>query len=264
MEKLKKLRNDLDMCDEIIADAMRMRFQIVQELTNYKQEHGMSMVQPEEEERKKALLNQKLGDYKYKDAVLKVHDAILYRSKRIQTHELFDFNIFLIGFMGVGKSTISKVLENTFAMDVMEMDEVIVENNGMSVSEIFEFHGEEYFRNEETELLRQCQNKKNVIVSCGGGVALRPVNVEEMKKSGKVVLLTASPETILERVKGNHDRPLLENNKNVDFIANMMNDRRAAYMSAADYIVNTDGKSTYEICEEIISQVGGQQLQPAA
>lgn len=255
MKDLDKLRNDLDMCDEIIVDALRMRYQIIQEITNYKQENGIEVVQPEEEERKKKFVLEKLGDYKYKKSVLKVYESILYRSKRIQSHELFDFNIFLIGFMGVGKSTVSKALQRTFAMDVVEMDEIIAKRNGMSISEIFELHGEEYFRNEETELLRESRAKKNMIVSCGGGVPMRQVNVDEMKKSGKVVLLTASPETILEHVKHSHDRPLLENNKNVEYIAELMDKRKNAYEVAADIVISTDGKSVYDICEEIITKV---------
>lgn len=67
----------------------------------------------------------KLDDYEYKKSIMAVYDSVLYRSKRIQSHELFGFNIFLIGFMGVGKSTVSNALQNTFAMDVVEMDEMI-------------------------------------------------------------------------------------------------------------------------------------------
>ena len=92
-------------------------------------------------------------------------------------------------------------------------------------------------------------------VSCGGGVAMREVNVQEMRKSGKVILLTAKPETILERVKENHDRPLLENNKTVEYVSELMEKRRPAYEAAADIVIATDGKSANEICEEIIAQV---------
>lgn len=261
MNKLDKLRNDLDMCDEVIIDMLRMRAQIVQELINYKQANGIPTVQPDEENRKKKKFNKKLEDYEYRRSIMGVYDNILYQSKRIQSHELFGFNIFLIGFMGVGKSTVSKALKDTFAMDVIEMDEIIADRNGMSISEIFDLHGEEYFRNEETMLLKECQGKKNQIVSCGGGVAMRQVNVDEMKKSGIVVLLTATPETILERVEGNHDRPLLENNKTVDHISSLMEQRRPAYEAAADVTVSTNGKTAYEICEEIISKVSN--LKPA-
>ena len=75
-----------------------------------------------------------------------------------------------------------------------------------------------------------------------------------MRKS-RVVLLTAKPETILERVKDNHDRPLLENNKNVSFIADLLEKRRAKYEAAADIVVETDGKSELEICEELIHRL---------
>lgn len=255
MDKLEKLRNDLYMCDEVIIDMLRMRCQIVQELVNYKQENGIPTVQPQEEERKKKSFNKKLEDYQYRNSIMKVYDRILYQSKRIQSHELFDLNVFLIGFMGVGKSTISAALKEVFAMDVIEMDEIIAKRNGMSISEIFELHGEQYFRNEETELLRECQNKKNQIISCGGGVAMRQVNVDEMRKSGTIVLLTASPETILERVQSSHDRPLLENNKTIEHITSLMQAREQAYQNAADIIVNTDGKSVFEICEEIVNKV---------
>lgn len=255
MTNLEKLRNDLYLCDEILIDTLRMRSQILQELTSVKQELGIAAVVPEEEERKKQKFSEKLNDYKYKDAIMDVYDSIIYQAKRIQSSELFGFNIYLIGFMGVGKSTISKALKKTFAMDVIEMDQIIAERNSMSISEIFDLRGEEYFRSEETKLLKECGESKDQIISCGGGVAMRQVNVDEMKKSGKIVLLTASPDTILGRVEDSHDRPLLEHNKTVDHITALMNAREPAYQAAADIVVDTDGKSAYQICEEIISKV---------
>lgn len=84
---------------------------------------------------------------------------------------------------------------------------------------------------------------------------MRERNVVEMKKNGKVVLLTARPETILERVRDNHDRPLLEGNKNVEFIAGLMEKRRRKYEAAADVIIETDGKNELEICEELVQRI---------
>lgn len=80
---------------------------------------------------------------------------------------------------------------------------------------------------------------------------MRENNVVEMKKSGKIVLLKASPKTIYDRIKDNHDRPLLEKNKNVPFIAELMEQRREKYEKAADIIIETDGKDISQICEEI-------------
>ena len=124
-------------------------------------------------------------------------------------------NIFLIGFMGTGKSTVAACLSNDYGMEIIEMDQMIVEREEMSIPDIFAQKGEPYFRDAETNLLIEIQSKENAVVSCGGGVALREKNVEEMKKSGKIVLLNAKPETILERVKDDDNRPLLRGNKNV-------------------------------------------------
>ena len=170
----------------------------------------------------------------------------------MENKRLFDYNIFLIGFMGCGKSTIAGYLHDTFSMDVVEMDDIIAKREGMSISDIFEVHGEQYFRDLETNLLIEMQERKNVVISCGGGTPLRECNVVEMKKNGRVVLLTAKPETILDRVKDSHDRPLIENNKTVPFIADLMEKRREKYEAAADIIIETDGKDELQICEELI------------
>lgn len=252
MSKLDYLRENLEMCDEIILDALAMRYRMIEDITAYKRKHDLPIVQPEEEEKKRRLLLRRMGENQHQNNVMDVFESIILNSKKIQFRQLFDYNIVLIGFMGSGKSTISRALSKVFAMDVIEMDQVIAEREGMSISEIFEVHGEEYFRNLETELLRELQNRKGVVISCGGGVPMREENVVEMKKNGKVVLLTASAETILERVKNNHDRPLLENNKTVTFISDLMQKRRDKYEAAADIIIQTDGKSEFEICEEII------------
>ena len=157
--------------------------------------------------------------------------------------------------MGAGKSTISEFLKTVFAMEVIEMDQIIAERQSMSISDIFETYGEEYFRDLETNLLIEMQSKKNMVISCGGGVPMRERNVVEMKKNGRVVLLTAKPETILNRVKDNHDRPLLEGNKTVPFIADLMEKRREKYQAAADIVIETDDKSELEICEELVKKL---------
>lgn len=166
-----------------------------------------------------------------------------------------DQNIVLIGFMGTGKTTVANALKRRFGMEIIEMDQIIAEREGMTIPEIFEKHGEAYFRDAETDLLIELQERKNVIISCGGGTPLREKNVTEMKKNGRVVLLTATPETVFNRVKDSHDRPLIEQNKNVGFIEEMMEQRRPKYEAAADIIIYTDQKSASEICEEIAAKV---------
>lgn len=164
-------------------------------------------------------------------------------------------NIFLIGFMGTGKSTIARHIRRKFRMEMIEMDEQIEKQENMQISEIFAEHGEGYFRNLETELLREIAKKENQIVSCGGGVALREENVRLMKKSGEVILLTASPQTILDRVKSDNKRPLLEGKKSIEGIRDLMEARHERYEAAADRIICVDGKESEDIGEEIYEEM---------
>lgn len=255
MNQLEILRESLGQCDEIILDALIMRNRIVEDIMAYKEANGLQILQPEQEAKQKEWLEKRMEGRRHKDEVSDVFECIRTNSKRIQARKLFDYNIVLIGFMGTGKSTISDFLKNVFAMDVVEMDQIIAQRQGMSISDIFETYGEQYFRNLETNLLIEMQSRSNVVISCGGGTPMRECNVVEMKKNGRVVLLTAKPETILDRVKDNHDRPLIENNKTVPFITELMEKRRAKYEAAADIIIETDGKNELEICEELVHRL---------
>lgn len=162
-------------------------------------------------------------------------------------------NIFLIGFMGVGKSTIAKLLAKELEAELIEMDETIEAEAGMSINEIFERFGEPHFRDLETQLVERVAKTGGAVVSCGGGAVLRPENVDMMKRSGKIVFLSATPETIYERVKNSTNRPLLNGNMNVEYITSLMERRRVVYEDAADVVISTDGKWKSQIVEEILS-----------
>ncbi|HJB94059.1 MAG TPA: chorismate mutase, partial [Candidatus Mediterraneibacter intestinigallinarum] len=192
MNDLEMYREQLALCDDKIIDALVERNSIVEKIMVYKEKYGMPILQPAQEEKQKKKLEEKLKGNKYHEEIQDVFGRILRNSKRIQARKLFSYNIVLIGFMGAGKSTISDYLSTMFDMRLVEMDQEISERQEMSIPDIFATYGEEYFRNLETELLRELQTGKNCIISCGGGVALRKENVVEMKKNGRVVLLTAS------------------------------------------------------------------------
>lgn len=164
-------------------------------------------------------------------------------------------NIFLIGFMGAGKSTIARTLQRELGFPLVEMDERIVQEQGMSINDIFAQYGEAHFREIESQLVVDLGKQEPSIVSCGGGVVVRPENTQNMKKSGRIVLLKASPETIFERVKNSTDRPILNGHMNVEYIAELMEKRRALYEKAADITIQTDGKTREQICEEIIGKL---------
>lgn len=170
-------------------------------------------------------------------------------------------NIFLIGFMGCGKSTIAEMLAQKLGAECIEMDEQIVEEQGMPITEIFERGGEEYFREIETDLIRRLCAQKNMIVSCGGGAVLREENRRLMKETGVIVWLTAEPETIFARVKHSKNRPVLNGHMNIAYITELMEQRQSCYEEAADFSVKTDGRSREEICEEIILSAKGSNLQ---
>ena len=255
MNDLEMYREQLAMCDDKIIDALVERNTIIEKIMAYKETYGMPILQPAQEEKQERRLKEKLQDNKYQEEIHDVFQRILRNSKRIQARKLFSYNIVLIGFMGAGKSTISDYLSTMFDMKLVEMDQEIVEREEMSIPDIFATYGEEYFRNLETNLLKELQEGENCIISCGGGVPMRERNVVEMKKNGRVVLLTAKPETILERVKDNHDRPLLEGNKTVPYIAGLMEKRREKYQAAADIVIETDGKDKLEICEELVQKL---------
>lgn len=255
MNDLEMYREQLALCDDKIIDALVERNGIVEKIMAYKETYGMPILQPAQETKQQKRLEEKLKGNKYQEEIQDVFDRILRNSKRIQARKLFSYNIVLIGFMGAGKSTISDYLSTMFDMRLVEMDQEISERQEMSIPDIFATYGEEYFRNLETELLRELQTGRNCIISCGGGVALREENVAEMKKNGRVVLLTASPETIYERVKDSNDRPLLKGNNNVEFIADLMEKRREKYEMAADVVIQTDNKTILQICEELIAKL---------
>lgn len=161
----------------------------------------------------------------------------------------------LIGFMGAGKTTVSRELSKMTGRKELDMDAYIVEKEGMAITDIFAQFGEEYFRTKETASLIEIMKMDDLIVSCGGGVVVKDENVSYMKDGGVIVLLTATPQTILERVKESTDRPILNGNMDVEFIEQLMNKRKDRYLSVADVIVETDNKAVKEICAEIMEKI---------
>lgn len=161
-------------------------------------------------------------------------------------------NIAIIGFMGTGKTTVSSALSKITGLKEIDVDAYIVEKAKMSISEIFEKYGEEYFRNLETESLREIANNKNQIISCGGGAVLKDENVDILKNSGTIVLLTATPETIFDRVKDHTHRPILNNDMSLSHVKSLMEKREPRYQSVADIKVNVDSNDRILTCYDML------------
>lgn len=160
-------------------------------------------------------------------------------------------NIYLIGFMGSGKTTVANRLGQIFGKRKMEMDDVIEGRAGMPIPMIFERQGEESFREQETQVLRDI-TMDGAVISCGGGTPLREENRALMKKSGKIVYLTVRPETVLQRIeRGQTTRPVLKGHMDEDYVHDLIQKRDPAYRNCADFIIETDGKDVETICKEI-------------
>lgn len=252
MDTLEEIRERIRECDDQIVKSLEKRMDCIKEIIQYKREHGLTILQPEQEKKQREVLVKQLKEHKFEEEILDIFTYVVKNSRKIQAKSLFSYNIMLIGFMGAGKSTVSSYLSSLLEMEEIETDSLIVEKEGMSIARIFEEFGEEYFRNCESNTLIELQKRKQLIVSCGGGIVLRKENVEQMKKSGRIVLLTATPETTLERVKDSMERPILNNNMNTEFISQLMDKRREKYLKAADIIIATDNKSVSQICEELV------------
>lgn len=164
-------------------------------------------------------------------------------------------HIFLIGFMGVGKSSTARALSEQLEVEEIDTDQMIVSREGMPISQIFQEHGEEYFRQRETQLLEELAEREPCIVSCGGGMVLRQENVVKMKQMGEIICLTAQPETIYEHVKDSTARPLLQGHMNVEYIAQLMEEREPRYQAAADWTLVSDSITPWEMAEEIVRHI---------
>lgn len=159
--------------------------------------------------------------------------------------------IYLIGFMGTGKTTVSGYLKERYGLDILEMDREIEVRAGRTIPQIFADEGEESFRRMETQLLADLGERGEMVVSCGGGAVMRDENVRLMKKNGYLILLDATAEEIYERVRHSHHRPLLEGNMNVPYIDQLLQKRLPRYREAADRTVRVGGRTVAEIGDEI-------------
>lgn len=161
-------------------------------------------------------------------------------------------NIILIGFMGAGKTTVGKLLAREKGMFFVDTDDRIAEEQRRQIPDIFAEKGEPYFRDLETELLENMQkDTRDTVVSAGGGMPVRKKNRELLRELGCVVYLSASRQTILERVKGDGSRPMLNGGNLEERVEMLMREREALYRQAAHIDVRTDGRSVRHVVQII-------------
>lgn len=165
-------------------------------------------------------------------------------------------NLILCGMMGAGKTTVAKALAKLTARKVYDTDEQIVQKHG-NISDIFARFGEGYFRDLETQTVKELSTAENAIISVGGGLVLRQENVEILKKTGKIVYLRASLHTLTERLQGDTARPLLQDEKESlqSKLTRLLNARGVVYEKAADLTLDVDKKTPEEIAEELLEKL---------
>lgn len=165
-------------------------------------------------------------------------------------------NIVLCGMMGVGKTSVGIRLSELTDRRWYDTDVMITDRHGR-ISDIFEYYGEPYFRSLETDITRELAEQDNLVISTGGGLVLKHENSELLKKKGKIFFLRASFETLLQRVKADNSRPLLQDSGSIlsEKLQMLLRERTPVYEHAADCIISTDGKSLDDVAVEIIGKV---------
>ena len=160
---------------------------------------------------------------------------------------------YLIGMMGSGKSSVGKLLANKLQFSNIDIDKEIEKDEKLSIKEIFEKKGENYFREIESKYL--LRKRKLAVVSCGGGIILNKKNREFLKTSGYTIYLKSSIPILEKRLLNENSRPLLSNDNLKETLINIYTKRKTFYTSSANTTIITDRRSVKEVCELIIKKL---------
>lgn len=168
-------------------------------------------------------------------------------------------NLFLVGYRCTGKSSVGRSLAATLSLPFIDTDSLVVSENGMSIREIVISRGWEAFRRLEHTALQQVCTMDRRVVATGGGIVLDADNIKLMKKSGRIIWLRASPETIKARMLQDQAsktlRPALTSTDNISEIEETLAERAPLYQHAMDFSVDTDHRGVDEICDFIIRRL---------
>lgn len=159
-------------------------------------------------------------------------------------------NIYLVGFMGTGKTTVGRELAKRKKWRFVDLDELIELREGKVIPDIFSKKGEPYFRILEKKVLKEVSREEKFVVACGGGVVINKENIKTMKESGVIICLKADPSVILKRTSRASNRPLLNVDNPKERIELLLK-LRAPYYAMANRCINTSKLSIKEIAEKI-------------
>ncbi len=167
-------------------------------------------------------------------------------------------NIFLVGPMGVGKSTIGKQLAAKTGLEFKDSDLEIQRRTGVDIPTIFEFEGEAGFRKREQAILDELTRQRGVVLSTGGGVVLDAANRQHLTARGVVIYLHCSPEQQFARTQKDRSRPLLQTENPLARLQELMAQRDPLYRQIADYIISTEKRNAAAVTKEIVQRVSAQ------
>jgi len=162
-------------------------------------------------------------------------------------------NLALIGFMGTGKSSVGQLVAAQLRFTFLDTDQVIEARAGKSISDIFAQEGEPVFRELERRVVNELTLRKKTVIATGGGLPVSEGNLASLKTHALVVCLWASPEKILERVRGQMHRPLLRDPDPIGKIRGLLAEREPWYRQA-DVLVNTEMRSVREVTVQVMHQ----------
>ena len=161
-------------------------------------------------------------------------------------------NIIITGFMGTGKSVVAKELARKLGMKCIDMDRIIEERQGTSIADIFARYGENYFREQESKLVKELSQKENRVIATGGGTLLSSDNARILGQAGEIVCLYANSQTIYNRVKRKNDRPLLKGENVLSEIDHLLEERKKIYANIK-WKIDTTNLNTQEVTDKIIA-----------
>jgi shikimate kinase len=164
-------------------------------------------------------------------------------------------NLFLVGPMGAGKTTIGRFLANSLDLEFVDLDSEIEQRCGANIPWIFDVEGEEGFRKREGQLLEEITARKGILLATGGGVVLTENNRELLKARGFVVYLNASVDQLLERTAHDRNRPLLQVDNPRTVIEQLISDRDPLYHEVANLVVMTERRKPQLVSEDIVAEV---------